>query len=69
MELLGLSLEDLFNSCNRLFSIKTMALLADQIIARIEFIHSRGFIHRDIKPDNFIMGRDKKKNNGLYDTG
>jgi serine/threonine protein kinase len=62
MELLGLSLEDLFNSCNKLFSIKTMTLLADQILDRIEFIHLKGFIHRDIKPNNFLMGRDKKKN-------
>lgn len=33
-------------------------MLADQMIQRIEFIHSRFFIHRDIKPDNFLIGRD-----------
>lgn len=60
IDLLGPSLEDLFNYCNRQFTYKTILLLADQLICRIEYIHARCFIHRDIKPDNFLMGTGRR---------
>jgi len=60
MDLLGPSLEDLLGSCGGSFSLKTVLALADQMIERAELLHSKSYIHRDIKPDNFLVGLGDK---------
>ncbi len=60
MELLGKSLEDIFQSQQKKFTLKTVCMIGIQMLDRLEFIHSKNIIHRDIKPDNFVLGLDNK---------
>ena len=70
MDYLGPSLEDLFEFCGNKFSLKTVLMIAIQILNRIETLHKSGYLHRDIKPDNFLIGtNDKKSRVYMIDLG
>jgi len=62
MELVGRTVESLYLYCQQRFSLKTVLLLADQLIARMEAMHRKGILHGDVKPDNMAMGRGPKAN-------
>ena len=62
MELMGKSLEDIFeNFVVKKMSIRCVCNIGYQMIEILEYIHNKHVIHRDIKPDNFVVGRNEKR--------
>ena len=66
MDLLGPSLEDLLQTCKRNLDLKTVLMIAIQMIKRIEKVHEERIIHRDIKPDNFLIGGSDTTKDNVY---
>lgn len=61
MELLGKSLEErVQNEKGTKFTARTASLVGEQVLYRIEYLHSKGIVHRDIKPENFMFGIESK---------
>ena len=64
--LLGKSLYDIFDSNNKKFNVKDICNIGIQILERFEYVHSKNYIHRDIKPQNFLIGRENNDENIIY---
>lgn len=60
-ELLGPSLEDVFYFCEKHFTIKTVSMLAEQMLSRLETLHKAGLIYKDVSPRNFMLGTGSKQ--------
>ena len=69
MPLLGKSIQNIYISKNKNLEFKDICLMGIQIIERIQWVHSQKIIHRDIKPDNFLIGLNDPNIIYLIDFG
>ena len=69
LPLLGKSLLDLFILKNRSIDLNDICLIAIQILERIEWVHSKNIVYRDIKPENFLFGKTDPEVLYLIDFG
>lgn len=68
MDLLGDSIETLITK-HKKFGLKSIIYLAIHLLEILKYIHSCGYIHRDIKPDNFVLDYKNKKKLYCIDFG
>ncbi|GFQ03235.1 casein kinase i homolog hhp1 [Phtheirospermum japonicum] len=65
MDILGPSLWDVWNNNSHTMSVEMVACIAIEAISILEKMHSRGYVHGDVKPENFLLGSpgtpDEKK--------
>ena len=63
--LLGPSLDKLFKYCGRIFPLKTVCSIGKEMVKRLENIHEKGILHRDLKPNNFTWGNYNSSYNNI----
>jgi serine/threonine protein kinase len=61
MERLDPNVNSLLRNCDHRFSLKTTLMIFDQAVSRLETLHGSGFLHRDVKPYNFVVGNDQSQ--------
>lgn len=69
MELLGSCINDKFLKKKSYLSRSNFLIIAQQLLERIEFIHSKSVIHRDLKPHQLVLGGQKNRTVYLIDFG
>ena len=62
MTILGPNLRQLFDFCEKRFTLKTILSIGIQMLQRLEFLHDMGYLHRDLKPENICIGQGKRSN-------
>ena len=63
--LLGPSLDKLFKYCGRKFPLKTVCIIGKEMVKRLETMHEKGILHRDLKPNNLTWGNFNSSYNDL----
>ena len=63
--LLGPSLDKLFKYCERIFPLKTVCLIGKEMVKRLESMHEKGLLHRDLKPNNLTWGNYNSSYNNI----
>jgi serine/threonine protein kinase len=62
MDYLGANLDTIMNKLpNKKYTIKTSLMIMIQCLERLRNLHEKGIIHRDMKPENFVIGRKNKE--------
>eukprot|EP00250_Pteridium_aquilinum_P008634 c18092_g1_i2 orf=1121-2776(-) len=56
MDMLGPSLWDIWNSTGQAMSTEMVACIAVEALSILEKMHNRGYVHGDVKPENFLLG-------------
>ena len=65
--LLGPSLDKLFRYCDKKFPLKTVCLIGKEMVKRLESMHEKGLLHRDLKPNNLAWGNFNSSYNNISD--